>query len=194
MNPRIFRTLLLVLLFVFFIAGCAKKTVPEPVPDPMTEAYLLKHMRVQYDAHQHYLEIAPPALTRLSPIGDNTMTLQTTLSAQVPLSDSNQSRTDQSRYLLIFSTKAPRWLAFSRAIDTNGNRYSLVPFTSHIRKGVYYENFSMELNAAWIAHAAQKESELLLLGQSHESTFKLPLVYPAALRRYLIELQKKENP
>lgn len=194
MHTHIIRTLPSVFLLAFFIAGCGKKAVPEPVPDPMTEAYLLKHMRVHYDAQQRHIEIAPPALTRHAPFEEGNMTVQATLSAKVPLSDTNRTRTDQCRYLLIFSTKAPRWLEYRRTIDTYGNRYALTPFTSQIRQGEYYENVYMELSAEWIEHAARKTSELLLLGQSHETTFKLPIVYPAALRRYLRELQPNENP
>ena len=37
------------LVIMLLFAGCAKKPAPEPVPFPMTEAYLLQHMRVKHD-------------------------------------------------------------------------------------------------------------------------------------------------
>ena len=176
--------LLFPLLLVALMTGCAKKPVPEAVPVPMTEEYLLRHTDITLNDAGSAVTITQHSLQQQVRFGEGNATVKTTLIAVADLADENTS----DRYILFVSMRADRWGEFTSAIDTFGLRHSVTPYTSYIRKGFYYENAFIDLSAGWFEEASREPTTLLLLGPQNEISFPLPPVYPKALlhslRRY----------
>jgi hypothetical protein len=178
---------LLPIIIIALVTGCAKKPVPsEPVPDPMTEAYLLKHMRVTFKEDNLAVSIVPPSLLSQPRFLDGNATLSTTFDAKILLDSHREiSQIKPPKYLLLFSMRAGAWGGFASAIDTAGKRHDVVPYTSYIRNGVYYENFYITLSRPWLERAKNTETELLFLGSKSEMSVTIPAVYPRALLHYI---------
>ena len=174
------------LVIMLLFAGCAKKPAPEPVPFPMTEAYLLQHMRVKHDPERAAVSVTPPGILSPSRLADRNATLMSTFSATIVLDDRRQaSRVVAPEYLLLFSVRAAAWGGFTSALDTLGERHNVVPYTSYIRNGIFYDNFYITLTRSWLETAAGTETGLLILGPKDEISVTIPPVYPRALLHYI---------
>ena len=181
--------LILPLVFLAMLAGCAKKPVPELPPSPMTEAWLLAHTKISANAAGNTVTITQPALVQQTPYGEGNATVHTTLAVETSAETGNDlERENSDSYLLLFSMRADRWGNFTSAVDTLGQRHSVTPYTSYIRQGLYYENAFIALSKTWLESASGENSTLLLLGPDSEVSIILPPVYPRALlhslRRY----------
>jgi hypothetical protein len=179
--------LLLPIMITVWITGCAKKPAPsEPVPVPMTEAYLLKHMQVTFEDDNLSLSIVPRTIHSQPRFMDGNATLSTTFDAEITLDGHGEiSQIKPPKYLLLFSMRADAWGGFTSAIDTAGKHHVVVPYTSYIRKGVYYDNFYITLSRPWLETAKNAETELLFLGSKSEMSVTIPAVYPRALLNYI---------
>ncbi|WP_345973059.1 hypothetical protein [Sulfurimonas diazotrophicus] len=176
---------LLPLLIILLVTGCVKKPVPESVPDPMTEAYLLEHMQVSYP-ESNLVSIVPPSRLSSPRFLGERAAISTTFTVQLTLDDAGEV-TDiiPTRYLLLFSLRATAWGGFKKAIDTAGKQHDVFPYTSQIRDGLYYDNFYISVPREWLEAAAQTEMTLLFLGPKGELTVSIPPVYPKALLHYI---------
>ena len=177
---------LLPILLIVLVTGCAKKPAPEPVPYPMTEDYLLEHMQVTFKEDKQAVTVVPPSLLSHPRFLDGNATLSTTFDAEITLdSDQEISRIIPPKYLLLFSMRAGAWGGFTSAIDTAGEHHDVTPYTSYIRKGIYYDNFYIVLSRPWLEKAENTETELLILGSKGEISVTIPTVYPRALLHYI---------
>jgi hypothetical protein len=176
---------LLPLLIIMLGTGCAKKPLPETVPDPMTEAYLLEHIEVSYPEENLVSIVLPSRISSPRYLGERAG-LSTTFNAQLTLDDRDEI-TDiiPPRYLLLFSLKATEWGGFNTAVDTAGKQHDVFAYTSYIRDGVYYDNYYISVPRSWLETAAQKETTLLFLGPKGELTVTIPPVYPRTLLKYI---------
>lgn len=172
------------ILFVLF-TGCAKKPAPEPVPAQMTEAYLLKHMRTDYHAANATVDISTLGIDSTPLFMKKPAKIRTTLSAQITLGDAKEVSTFKPpKYLLLFSMRAAAWGGFTQAIDTLGKHHAVMPYTSYIRKGAFYDNFYIEVSRSWMETASTDDTELLILGPKGEVSVTIPAVYPRALLHF----------
>ncbi len=179
-------------LMLWLLTGCGKKPVPEPVPSPMTEAYLLKHMRVAPEPKLHRTSIAVLDLARPLTFHDANATLYATLLAQVPAAGTKHDCT-RTTYMLLFSFHAGAWGEFTEAIDLFGRRYIVHPYTSYIRQGKFIDNFYLEMPADALRRTAASDTDFLIMNRSDGIDFSLPRVYPAALLHYLESFCRENN-
>jgi hypothetical protein len=164
------------------LAGCAKKPVPEVPPSPMTEAWLLAHTKTTPNVEGPGVTIIQPALLQHSYFAEGNATVSTTLAVETAIKERHRPADGSTdRYLLIFSMRADRWGNFKTAVDTEGVYHAVTPYTSNIRRGVYYENVFIRLSKGWLETASREKSTLLLLGTDSEISISLPPVYPKAL-------------
>jgi hypothetical protein len=177
-------TLLVTAALLSLLGGCAKKPVPEPVPSPMTEAYLLEHMRAVPDPRLGWVSIAPLSVVQRFRFLETNATLVGTLTARVPGSLETPT-CEKTRFLLFFSLRAAAWGGFRYALDIDGNRFEVEPYTSYIRQGIFYDNFFLEVPPEWVHKASQNDADLLLMDHGHDMGFTLPTPYAAALLHYL---------
>lgn len=183
--------LLAIVFFVFLLAGCGKKPVPEPVPSPMTVDYLLAHMVRSPVPGTGEITVQPLPIVNHLVFHDANATLQCLVQAEFPTDA--ESAASAATYQLLFALTASRWGAFDTAIDTLGNRFEVKPYYSGIRSGVYFEYFYVLVSKNWLDAAAENDLELLLLSDAHEIGMLLPRVYPLALKRYLKELDNNDT-
>jgi len=176
---------LLPLLFIVLGTGCAKKPLPETVPEPMTEAYLLEHMKVTRQP-DGLLNIVPPSRLASATFLGEPAKITTTLTAQVTLDATGEvSQFKPPKFLLLFSLNAVAWGGFTTAVDTDGKHHQVLAYTSYIRNGLYYDNFYIVLPRGWLETAAASETSLLFLGRTGELSATVPPVYPKALLHYI---------
>ncbi|MHC3993797.1 hypothetical protein ACXWTF_03155 [Thiomicrolovo sp. ZZH C-3] len=151
----------------------------------MTEAYLLEHMEVSYP-ESNLVSIVPPSRLSSPRFLGEVAAISTTFTVQLTLDDAGEV-TDiiPARYLLLFSLRAKAWGGFKSAVDTAGQQHNVFPYTSHIRNGLYYDNFYISVPRSWLESAAQTETALLFLGPKGELTVSIPPVYPKALLHYI---------
>lgn len=170
------------ILLLALLAGCAKKPVPETPPSPMTETWLMAHTKISPTGAEGGATITQPRLAQQVRFGEGNATVYTTLAVETA------TKKKSDNYLLFFSMRADRWGNFTSAIDTLGLRYTVVPYTSYIRQGVYYENVFITLSGSWFESAGREAGTFLLLGPDSEISIEIPAVYPKALlhslRRY----------
>jgi len=164
------------------MAGCAKKPVPEPVPVPMTEAFLLKHTKIVPQKDGSAITFTQYRLRQHPRFNEQNATVNTFFIAHAAPGDQNTTfNVVTDRFLLYFSMKADRWGGFTSAQDTLGEYHTVHPYTSYIRKGVYYENLYINLDRRWLEAASHQQTTLLFLGRDTELTISIPPVYPTAL-------------
>lgn len=169
----------LMLLFglIFWFAGCApKQPEPDTAPSPMTEEYLRTHMSIVHLPHLQRTQIETPPI-RMSTVfaeANATLVIRPAIEVYDPPS------VLKPKFHVIVSIIGYAWGEFDEAIDLQGKRWSVQPFTSSIRDGIYYETFTIPLEREWFAHFATGDPTLLLLGE-RELTVTIPAVYLQAL-------------
>lgn len=155
-----------------------------PPPVPMTEAYLLEHMRIDNDKTRSIQTVTTLAIVDHAKLCEFNATISTVLGAEHPAFEIN-STTSKPNYRLLFTVQSSLWGEYTTMIDSFGNHLNVIPYTSYIRSGNYTENFYVPVSADWIAQNAQEEVTLLLLGPKCEISTSVPQVYPSALQKYM---------
>ncbi len=179
---RLFFSIILILFPLIWMSGCTKKPQPEPLPDPMTEAYLLAHTQRSVSKDGSVVNISLPGLVTQPRFGEMPALLKTTFDTELTLENTQEVSTLKApKYLLLLSLQADAWGGFRTAVDTVGKRHDVLPYTSYIRSGVYYDNFYLYLTREWLEHAVLSETSLLFLGAKGELSVTIPAVYPRAM-------------
>lgn len=166
-------------VLILLIAGCAKQPVPEIVPHPMTEAYLLKKMQVVHLPHLKRTKIQPPKIIQHVRLAD----ANATLALHVVIEDFDDPK-KAPLYQIVGHLSGGTWGEFKHALDLRGQFWRVHPFTSSIRKGVYHETFYIVVGHEWFTHFAHNDPTLLLLGKTHELSITIAPVYLSAALTY----------
>ena len=180
---RFIRTFTLLLLITIGAVGCAEKVqqpAPEQKPTPeITVAYLVKN-RIISDAPQFRAKIVATLPFEVITFEESFLL---NLTAQIPETNTSDSKSD---YYLRFECRGHNnWRNYKWVISPQLRAPTLQASFSSVRHGVFYENYTIELDYQQLKQISDKDLQLTFINKQHQSAY---LVLPSKYVKAFIKI------
>jgi hypothetical protein len=191
---RLYITVCFVILAIF-IGACTKTPDAPAVPSPMTAEYLLEHAYISRNDKLGLTKLQ--SLPYRQPVYDkeSNETITSILVADIYDRESRGAKkyaNGISCYLWVVYS-ADKWGEFDTALPLLGNPLKVSVHSSRIRKGVFFQEISIDLSLKTMKQSRDTGLSFIVMGKSSTIALDVPPLYVQTFLDSLDKIVQKET-
>ena len=182
-------------ILVIFMSACTKSPKTPVVPSPMTAKYLLEHI---YLSHNDKLNLTKlQSLPYQEPLYDkeSNETITSIIVADIYKKGSRGAKKYKngiSCYIWVIYS-ADKWGEFETALPLLGDPIKVNTHTSKIRKGIYFQEISIDLNLETLRENESTGLSFIIMGKNSTIALNIPQIYIQTFLERLDKIAQKET-
>ncbi|OQX60397.1 MAG: hypothetical protein B5M52_00280 [Helicobacteraceae bacterium 4484_230] len=180
-------------VLMIFIAACTKTAEVPEVPSPMTAKYLQEHILISRNNKLNLTKLQTPPYREPVYDKESNETISSILVADIYAKGSRiaQKYKDGISCYLWIIYSAGRWGEFETALPLLGDPVKVNLHSSKIRKGVFFQEMSIDLNLEQLRKNSGTGLSFIIMGKNSTIALNVPALYVQTFLKNLDKIVQK---